>query len=70
VRVAVVTAPPEVLAERLRRRNREDVGDIAARLARAAAYAPAGPDVVVIDNGGSLDAAGALLAAVATTGIR
>jgi phosphonate metabolism protein PhnN/1,5-bisphosphokinase (PRPP-forming) len=70
VRVAVVTAPPEVLAERLRRRNREDVEDIAARLARAAAYAPAGPDVVIIDNGGSLDAAGAALAAVATTGIR
>ena len=70
VRIAVVTAPPEVLAERLRRRNREDVGDIAARLARAAAYAPVGPDVVAIENGGSLDAAGALLAAVATAGIR
>ena len=66
VRVAVVTAPPEVLAERLRRRNREAVGDIAARLARAAAYAPAGPDVVAIDNAGSLDEAGARLAALAT----
>jgi ribose 1,5-bisphosphokinase len=30
--IAVVTAPPEVLAERSRKRNREDVGDIAARL--------------------------------------
>ena len=70
VRIAVVTAPPEVLAERLRRRNREAVGDIALRLARAAAYAPTGPDVVMIDNAGCIDAAGALLAAVATAGDR
>ena len=64
VRVAVVTAPPEVLAERLRRRNRETVGDIATRLARAAAYAPTGPDVVLIENAGSLEEAGAHLAAL------
>jgi phosphonate metabolism protein PhnN/1,5-bisphosphokinase (PRPP-forming) len=66
VRVAVVTAPPEVLADRLRRRNREAVGDIAARLARAAAYAPSGPDVVLIENAGTLEEAGARLAALVT----
>lgn len=66
VRIAVVTAPPEVLAERLRRRNREAVDDIAGRLARAAAYAPTGSDVVLIDNAGRLEDAGARLVALAT----
>ena len=64
VRVVVVTAPAEVLAERLRRRGREETGDIAARLARAAAYAPSGPDVVVVENAGSLDSAGAKMLAL------
>lgn len=65
VRIVVVTAPPAVLAERLRRRNREADGDIALRLARAEAYAPSGPDVVTLSNDGALEAAGAALALIA-----
>ena len=68
VRVVVVTAPAEVLAERLRRREREDTEDIARRLARAAAYAPEGPDVVTIENAGSLEAAGMAMLAVIAAG--
>jgi len=61
VTVVAVTAPPAVLAERLKRRNREEAGDIAGRLARAAAYSVDGPDVVTLDNSGSLDAGVAAL---------
>lgn len=68
VRVVVVTAPAEVLAERLRRRDRENTEDIARRLARAAAHAPAGPDVVTVENAGSLGAAGTAMLAVIAAG--
>ncbi len=68
VRVIVVTAPAEVLAERLRRRNREETEDIARRLARAAAYAPDGADVATIQNGGSLEDAGAVMLAMVRPG--
>jgi phosphonate metabolism protein PhnN/1,5-bisphosphokinase (PRPP-forming) len=54
-----VTAAPEVLAARLFRRGREGEAAIAARLRRAEADAPAGPDVAVIRNDGSLEAAAA-----------
>ena len=64
VTVVSVTVPPEILAERLRRRNREAEDDIAGRLARAGAYGVAGPDVVALDNSGSIAAAGAVLAAI------
>ncbi|MCB1503090.1 MAG: phosphonate metabolism protein/1,5-bisphosphokinase (PRPP-forming) PhnN [Bauldia sp.] len=61
VTVVTVTAPAALLAERLRRRDREATEAIAARLDRAAAYAVSGPDVVVLDNSGSLDAGGMAL---------
>jgi phosphonate metabolism protein PhnN/1,5-bisphosphokinase (PRPP-forming) len=64
VTVVSVTVPPDILAERLRRRNREAADDITGRLARAAAYDVAGPDVVVLDNSGTITAAGARLAAI------
>lgn len=58
LRVILVTAPVEVLAERLAARGRESRDDIAARLRRAADMAlPAGIPVDVIDNGGDLTAA-------------
>ena len=66
VAVVSVTVPPDVLAERLRRRSREAEDDIAGRLARAGAYDVAGPDVVALDNSGSIDTAGAVLAAIIT----
>lgn len=68
VRVVVVTAPLEVLSERLRRRDREDMEDITRRLARAAAYVPDGQDVVTVENAGSLDEAGSMMLAVVAGG--
>ncbi|MEQ8710330.1 MAG: phosphonate metabolism protein/1,5-bisphosphokinase (PRPP-forming) PhnN [Rhodospirillales bacterium] len=54
VTVLSVTADPATLAERLAGRQRSSDGDLTARLARAALITPAGPDVVTIDNSGSL----------------
>jgi ribose 1,5-bisphosphokinase len=64
VTVVSVTVPPEVLADRLRRRNRETEEDITGRLVRAGAYDVTGPDVVALDNSGTIPAAGARLAAI------
>jgi ribose 1,5-bisphosphokinase len=50
VRVISVTADPQVLAQRLRGRGREDEADIARRLARAEAVEVAGDDVIVVCN--------------------
>ncbi len=52
--VVVVTAPPEVLAERLKARGREDAADVRDRLARAAEQ-PSGPGVVTVMNDGPLE---------------
>ncbi|MGC9369593.1 MAG: phosphonate metabolism protein/1,5-bisphosphokinase (PRPP-forming) PhnN [Paracoccaceae bacterium] len=60
--VLLVTASPEVLAERLAARGRESAGDIAARLKRAGFAVPGGLDVREIRNDGALeDAVGAML---------
>lgn len=55
LRVIHVTASDAVLADRLRRRARENADQIAARLERAHLPLPAGLDVVRIDNSGPLD---------------
>ncbi|TFL17709.1 phosphonate metabolism protein/1,5-bisphosphokinase (PRPP-forming) PhnN [Jannaschia formosa] len=55
--VLQLTAPPEVLALRLSDRGRETGADIAARLARPAPALPEGLEIVVVDNGGTLDQA-------------
>jgi phosphonate metabolism protein PhnN/1,5-bisphosphokinase (PRPP-forming) len=68
--VVSVTVPPEVLAERLRRRRRETEEDITGRLARAGAYDVTGPDVVALDNSGTIPTAGAQLAAIIAAGSR
>jgi ribose 1,5-bisphosphokinase len=67
LRILFVTAAPEVLAARLAARGREDATTRAARLSRADSVPPPeGPDVWVIDNGGTLsEAAAAFLAALA-----
>jgi ribose 1,5-bisphosphokinase len=52
--VLMVTARPEVLAERLATRGRETAADIAARLSREGASLPAGVMPVMIDNSGTL----------------
>ncbi|MBS0559097.1 MAG: phosphonate metabolism protein/1,5-bisphosphokinase (PRPP-forming) PhnN [Proteobacteria bacterium] len=54
VRVIEVTAPPEVLAERLRSRGRETADEIAGRLARAVPL-PAGIDAEIVSNDGTLE---------------
>ncbi|WP_449221003.1 phosphonate metabolism protein/1,5-bisphosphokinase (PRPP-forming) PhnN [Tistrella mobilis] len=65
VRIVVVDAPDAVLAERLAARGRETPEDIRRRLARARADMPSGPDVVVVDNGGTLeDAVAAFIRAI------
>lgn len=55
VRIVAVTAPVEVLAQRLRQRGREDGDAAAGRLAQAAITLPTGPDVVTVTNSGTLD---------------
>jgi len=55
--VLSLTAAPEVLAERLAARGREDAADRARRLQRAGAALPEGlRRVVEVDNSGSLEA--------------
>jgi ribose 1,5-bisphosphokinase len=63
--ILVVTASPDILAQRLSVRGRESAADIEARLRRAPPLFPHGPDVVTIQNNGSLaDAEAAFIAAL------
>lgn len=63
--VILVTAPIQVLAERLAARGRETTEEIAARLARARYEVPPGIPVRVVENGGRLeDAVTAFLTAL------
>ncbi|ERM02003.1 ribose 1,5-bisphosphate phosphokinase [Brucella intermedia 229E] len=52
--VVVITARPEVLAERLASRGRESREEIVARLAREVSFDDAAGDVVTIDNSGEV----------------
>ena len=64
-RVLLITATPEVRAQRLATRGRESSSEIAARLAREVDDTPAGANTVTIDNSTSLDkAVAAFLAAL------
>ncbi|MDR9485140.1 MULTISPECIES: phosphonate metabolism protein/1,5-bisphosphokinase (PRPP-forming) PhnN [Sediminimonas] len=56
LRVLLVTAPAEVLMQRLSARGREDADQIAARLERAAQGIPPDLPVHEIDNSGTVDA--------------
>lgn len=58
LKVALVTAQPEVLAERLAARGRETRAEIEARLARSPRPLPQDLSVIVFDNSGPLDRAG------------
>ena len=53
--VLSLTAPVDVLAERLAERGRESAEDIAARLKRAPFALPDGLSVIAVDNSGPLD---------------
>lgn len=52
-----ITAPIEILAERIARRGREDEAAIAKRLQRAAYALPPGDDVETLENTGTVEAA-------------
>lgn len=52
--VVLITATPDILRRRLTARGRETPAEIEERLARAAAFKLAGPDVVVLNNDGAL----------------
>jgi len=62
VRVLEITAPPELLAQRLAARGREGAADIAGRLARRITL-PASVDVVTIINAGTPEQGAARLLA-------
>jgi ribose 1,5-bisphosphokinase len=63
--VALVTAPPEVLATRLAARGRD--GDIAQRLARGPAFADLEADCVITNIGAPEAGAAALMTAIVAT---
>jgi ribose 1,5-bisphosphokinase len=65
VTVALVTAPPELLAARLKARGRD--GDIAQRLARGDAFADIEADCIIANTGPPEAGAAALRAVVAGT---
>ncbi|WP_246776973.1 phosphonate metabolism protein/1,5-bisphosphokinase (PRPP-forming) PhnN [Microvirga sp. VF16] len=57
LKIVNVTAPPAVLAERLRQRGREAGEMVSDRLQRGGAFELGGPDVEDIDNSGPPDVA-------------
>ena len=54
--MVVISATPEVLAERLASRGRESREEITARLAREVSFDDRADDVVIIDNSGEVAA--------------
>jgi ribose 1,5-bisphosphokinase len=60
----LITAPTEILRQRLIARKREDAAAIDQRLERGRALEPLAPNLVTIDNTGPLEQAGARLAAL------
>src|SRR5262249_10249512 len=67
VLVALITAPPDVLAARLAARSRGSDGDLARRLARAEAFADFAADGVIASLGAPETGAAALMAAIDRT---
>jgi thymidine phosphorylase len=67
VTLVEITAPPELIAERLMARGREDAEQIRARLARVTPPPPAGVDTVVIRNDAEVETGVARLVSALTT---
>jgi thymidine phosphorylase len=67
VTVVEISAPPELIAERLMARGREDVEQVRARLARVTPELPAGADTVEIRNDAEVEIGVAKLVSVLTT---
>ena len=57
VRVVAVTAPVDILVDRLERRGRESPGEVLERLPQAEIALPRGPDVTLLVNDGPLERA-------------
>ncbi len=55
VKIIHVVAPVDQLTRRLRERGREDEYEIENRIGRSARLAPRGPDVITVDNSGTLE---------------
>jgi len=70
VHVVHVTAPPEIIAARLKGRGREQSEDIRARLDRMEADTPSGTDISTICNDGALADAGQAFLDVLNRGLR
>lgn len=68
VRVIEVTAPPDVLAERLGARGREDAAGVAGRLGRDVAPPPDAPVTRIVNDGRLERALGEFLAALGRSG--
>lgn len=64
LRVIFVTAPLDILAQRIASRGRESIEQVEARLLRAKIAMPQGSDVTVINNAGALEDAVARFVAV------
>jgi ribose 1,5-bisphosphokinase len=67
--VVSITAPPEVLAERLKMRARGSDGQIENRLSRAVDEALAKPDVIIVNVGDVADQAGRLVDVIKDEGV-
>jgi len=67
VTLVEISAPPELIAQRLAARGREDAGQVQARLARVTPDLPAGVDTVVIHNDTDIETAVQKLVALLTT---
>ncbi len=70
LQVCLITAPPSVLAARLRARGRESAADIDARLGRADAFTVAARHVRTITNDGALEHSVQALVAVISASSR
>mgnify|MGYP002651648205 FL=1 len=67
VTLVEISAPAELIAQRLVARGREDAKDVQARLARVTPPLPAGVDTVVIRNDAEIETGVATLVSVLTT---
>ncbi|HTM76439.1 MAG TPA: phosphonate metabolism protein/1,5-bisphosphokinase (PRPP-forming) PhnN [Devosia sp.] len=64
IKVVAVSAAPDIIAQRLAARGREDAASITRRLARIIAADALGPTTIRLDNSGALAEAGERLVAI------
>lgn len=64
ISIVLITAKPELIAERLQKRGRESANEVQHRIERSSAYQVTGKDVTVIENNGAVEDAANKLAAL------